>query len=597
HEDNNHLKVVLKGPKTNTKGIGAKITVWTGGQPMLREQQLTRGYQSSVSEILHFGLGNNAIDSLSVVWPDGNAQKIENPKTNRIITLDYAKAEAEGQSIIEKEERFIFQDRTQAAQIDYTHAENEFDDFERESLLPHKMSEFGPALAVSDVNGDGLDDFFVGGALGHAASLYIQSSDGTFINEKANGTWQKDKDHEDIDAEFFDVDNDGDMDLYVVSGGNEHEIDSPFLQDRLYMNNGKGLFTSTSKALPKMHTSGGVVKAGDYNNDGKIDLFVGGRQVPGAYPFPATSYLLENKGGHFVEVGDEQISGLEQMGMVTDAVWTDYNQDNLMDLVITGEWMPIQIYKNNGDNSFEKVENTALNENVGWWFSIAAADFDNDGDQDFVVGNLGANYKYKATKEEPFTIHAKDFDENGSIDIVLGYHNQGDLFPLRGRECSSNQMPFIKEKFPDYDSFGKANLIDVYGAESLKDALSYEASNFHSAYIENREGDFIFHQLPNEVQFSSINDIEIIDFDKDGIKDVLVAGNLYQSEVETPRNDASIGMLLKGNGDSTFRPLPYTKSGIFLNTDVKKMHQIALAQNKRGILIASNSDLLRLIVN
>jgi hypothetical protein len=381
-----------------------------------------------------------------------------------------------------------------------------------------------------------------------------------------------------------------------VSGGNEYVSGSPFLQDRLYLNNGAGNYTKATNWLPKMNTSGGVVVAADYNEDGKIDLFVGGRQMPGKYPYPATSYLLENKGNQLVIVEESKNGGLKDMGMVTDALWSDYDKDGLNDLVITGEWMPIQIYKNIGNGSFKKLENNTLEKNKGWWFSISAADIDNDGDQDFIVGNLGANYKYKANHEAPFTIHANDFDENGSIDIVLGYHNQGDLYPLRGRECSSNQMPFIKDKFPDYHSFGKANLIDVYGERSLSNALKYSTTNFYSVYIENTGEDFVFHRLPNEAQFSTVNTIEIQDFNEDGFKDVLIAGNLYQSEIETPRADSGYGLLLEGTGKGGFIPKNHRDSGVFLDGDVKITKPINLA-NGKGILVGKNNGAIQLIVN
>ena len=313
------------------------------------------------------------------------------------------------------------------------------------------------------------------------------------------------------------------------------------------------------------------------------------------YPSASKSYLLENKRGRFVQVANDLIPELEKIGMVTDAVWSDYNNDGAKDLVITGEWMGVEIFENKGNGAFEKLGNTSISSSIGWWNSIVAADFDNDGDEDFIAGNLGLNYKYKASMDEPFNIYANDFDENGSLDIVLGYHNQGELYPLRGRECTSNQMPFIKEKFPDYDSFGKAKLTEVYGDKALSEALHYSATNFASVYIENKgDGNFVLHQLPLRAQFSSINSIIINDFDNDKNLDVLVAGNLYQSEVETARNDAGYGLLLKGDGHGNFRPLGYQKSGVHINGDVKKMAPILIG-DKPSILIGKNNDYLQLI--
>lgn len=591
--NNNFIKVSLKGSRQNPNGIGANITIWVDGQVMTREQQLTRGYQSSVSEVIHFGLGKKEqIDSLLIEWPDGKQQKKQNIKSNKKIHLEYANAHTP--SILNKSIQPIFKDQTATAAINHKHIENVFNDFDRESLLPHKMSEFGPALAVADVNNDGLEDFYIGGSKGYSGNLYLQSKEGTFTNSISKNVWKKDNPYEDVDAEFLDIDNDGDLDLYVVSGGNEYADGNALLQDRLYLNNGKGDFKFARNLLPKMFVSGGVIKPADYDNDGDIDIFIGNRQMPGLYPNTPQSYLLENKGGHFIKVTKDLIPELQQIGMVTDAVWSDYNQDGNMDLLITGEWMAIEVFKNTG-KGFERLKNTPFQDMVGWWYSITAADFDGDGDEDFIAGNLGLNYKYKANKDAPFSIYTNDFDKNGSLDIVLGYHNQGELYPLRGRECTSNQMPFIKEKFPNYDSFGKANLAEVYGAENLSKSLHFSATNFESIYIENDgNGGFITHTLPLEAQFSSINSLIVNDFDNDKNLDVLVAGNLYQSEAETPRNDAGYGLVLKGDGKGNFTALDHQKSGVYIKGDVKSMSPI-LSKNKSSILIAKNKNFLQLI--
>ncbi|MDY8137963.1 VCBS repeat-containing protein [Aquimarina sp. 2201CG5-10] len=591
---NNYLKITLKGGDKNTYGIGTNITIWTNEKTMTREQQLTRGYQSSVSEVIHFGVGEfDVIDSLLVEWPDGKIQLQHKIKANQEITLEYSKAyNKEAKTKITTP---LFKDYTRESEIDHEHNENIYNDFDRESLLPHKMSEFGPALAVADVNNDGLEDFYVGGALGYSGSLYIQSIKGTFSKSASQNSWEKDKAYEDVDAEFIDVDNDGDKDLYIVSGGNEYSNGDLLQQDRLYLNNGKGIFTTSKNILPKISISGSVVKAADYNNDGYIDLFVGGRQVPGQYPTAPKSYVLENKGGYYETISNDLIPELEQIGMVTDAVWSDYNQDGYVDLILVGEWMSIQIFKNLKNGGFERLTNEEFQNNTGWWYSIIAADFDNDGDQDFIAGNLGLNYKYKASKEEPFNIYANDFDKNGSLDIVLGYHNQGELYPLRGRECTSNQMPFIKEKFPDYDSFGKASLIDVYGKEALSKSIHYSATNFSSVYIENKGNEnFKMHDLPLEAQFSSINSMVVDDFDNDKNLDILIAGNLYQSEVETPRNDASYGLVLLGDGKGDFIPLDYQKSGVYVKGDVKNIRAISVG-SKKNILLGRNNAKLKLI--
>ncbi|MGW9687152.1 VCBS repeat-containing protein [Flagellimonas sp. 2504JD1-5] len=589
----NFIQIKFKGSTKNPNGVGAKVVIETAKGKQVVENYPTRGYQSAVEPMVHFGLlDSEKIEEIVIAWPDGHTQIISNIPTNQRLTVDYQHANPSKD--LNTFPNQIFSDITKVTSIDYKHHENQHDDFAKESLLPHKMSQFGPALAVADVNGDGLDDFFVGGASGSPGSLYIQNPDGTFFTNDSQ-TWLLDKEYEDVDAVFFDADNDGDNDLYVVSGSNEWKSGNKQYQDRLYIND-SGKFKKESNRLPNNPYSGSCAKPFDFDKDGDLDLFIGTRQQPQKYPYSETSLLLENNDGVFKDVTKEKAPGLINAGMVTDALWTDFDLDGQTDLILVGEWTKIALYQNN--NGILEQNESILPNTEGWWNSLAGADFDDDGDIDYVVGNLGLNYKYTASSEAPFEVYSTDFDDNGTNDIVLGYYNQGSLFPLRGRECSSQQMPFIKEKFPSYHSFGSAKLVEVYGKEKLEQSLHLQSKTFASVYLENLgQGNFKTHPLPNEAQFSSINDIQIDDFDNDGFQDILVAGNLYQSEVETPRNDASLGLLLKGNGSSSFEPLPYSKSGVFLNADVKKMRSITLTNKKKGVLVASNNDSLRLIVN
>ena len=457
------------------------------------------------------------------------------------------------------------------------------------------MSQFGPCLAVADVNNDGLDDFYVGGAAYSTGKLYVQQANGLFI--PFDSPWDEDKMNEDVGATFIDVDGDQDLDLYVVSGGNMYEPNAPNYQDRLYINNGKGLFQKASDALPQMTSSGSKVIPADFDQDGDLDLFIGGRHVPHDYPAPANSYILVNEEGKFVDVTQQIAPELTQLGLVTDAQWTDYDQDNDLDLIISGEWMPITIF-NNDQGKFKNVtQDLGLSNSTGWWFSIEKADIDNDGDEDYLVGNLGLNYKYKASPDEPFGVHYNDFDENGSKDIVLSYYNFGDLYPLRGRSCSSSQVPEIKKKFENYSLFANANLEDVYGKNKLQKALQYEAKTFASVYLENLgNGEFKTHELPIEAQFSSINDFLIQDFDQDDKLDVLIVNNLYVSEIETPRNDAGTGLFMKGDGQGNFEAIPVNQSGFFVPFDSK---EIKLIRDSKGtlILVATNNDFLQVFRN
>nr|WP_223826625.1 VCBS repeat-containing protein [Flagellimonas sp. S3867] len=589
----NFIQIQFKGNEQNLFGIGTKILIETSNGKQNFENYPTRGYQSAVEPIVHFGLSDlDKVDNVVITWPNGNSQTVMDVPVNQRITVDYKDAKPPSNN--KTHNKTIFNDITKEVAIGHEHQENEHDDFVKENLLPHKMSQFGPALAISDVNGDGLDDFYVGGAKGYSASLFMQNSDGTFAAGN-NQPWDLDKEFEDVDAIFFDADNDGDNDLYVVSGSNEWVAGHGQYQDRLYINN-SGEFKKEAHRLTKSLFSGSCVKPFDFDQDGDLDLFIGSRQKPQKYPYAEPSLLLENNNGIFKDVTKVKASALVNAGMITDAIWTDFDSDGQTDLIVVGEWAKIAFYKNN--NGILELDESILSNTEGWWNSINGADFDQDGDMDYVVGNLGLNYKYTASPNAPFEVYSTDFDDNGTNDIVLGYYNQGNLFPLRGRECSSQQMPFIKEKFPSYHSFGSADLIEVYGKEKLEHSLHLKSNTFASIYLENLgNGNFNVHQLPNEAQLSSINDIIIDDFDHDGLKDIFVAGNLYQSEVETPRNDASIGLLLKGNGNSSFEPIPYTKSGVFLNKDVKKMKIIGLANKSKGILVASNNDSLKLIAN
>lgn len=579
----NFLQVNLEGDKQNPFGLGTKVQLIANGIAQTQELTLTRGYLSSVESKLHFGLGTSEqIEQIKVTWPDGKVQELNEVSANQTLNLNYADAKAEQL----KEVTQVFVERAASFQ----HQENDFDDYKKEVLLPHKNSQHGPGIAVADINNDGLEDYYVGGAAGQAGGMYIQTQQGVFVSK--SGVWKNDRACEDLNAHFFDADSDGDQDLYVVSGGNEFEQQPHLLQDRLYLNDGKGSFSKAVSALPKMEVSGQAIASADMDGDGDLDLFVGGRLIPGKYPFAPRSYVLENEGGVFRDVTLKWAPSIQKVGMVTDASWLDWNADGKQDLLLVGEWMSITLLENNGYKLNDVSQEYGLEQQTGWWKSIEVADFDNDGDLDMVLGNNGLNYKYQATAEEPFQVYAHDFDKNGSMDIVLGYFNKGTLYPVRGRQCSSEQCPIIEEKFATYSAFGSADLQAIYGAD-LDLALHYKVSNFASVYVENMGDSLAVRALPQEAQLSVVNGIVSEDIDADGNIDLILSGNLHVSEVETPRNDASIGLVLKGNGDGTFKYWPVEETAYFTPGDVKDIELLKLA-NKRLILVANNDAAMQM---
>ncbi len=595
--NNNFLRIQLMKNEKPGDFIGTKIKVDIHGKSSLYEFTNTRGFYSSSESIAHFGLGKDTIVSrVTVNWLNGKTTILKDVKANQEIAVDIFDAEL---GIPSKEDKNqFFKEVTEDLNISYMHVENNFDDFKREPMLPYKLSTLGPALAVGDVNSDGLEDFFIGASFGRSGQIYLQDKSGTF-KQSYSMPWIVDVKSEDTGAVFFDSENDGDLDLYVVSGGNELPSGSMEYVDRLYINDGRGSFSKALTSLPELTTSGSRVIPSDIDNDGDIDLFVCGRQIPGNYPDPASSYILLNesetkKYPFFKDVTEEIAPQLKGLGMVTDAIWSDYDNDDDLDLIVVGEWMPITIFKNEDGKFVNVTEELGLLKEVGWWFSVDKSDFDNDGDEDFLIGNLGENYKYKASYDEPFTVNYRDYDNNGKKDLVFGYYNFGKHYPLSSRSKSIFQIPALKSKFLTYHDFASATLLEVYGNGFLDKSLNYNATTFSSKYMENLgNGNFKLHNLPALAQFSPINDFIIKDLNGDGFDDILLAGNLYGSEIETARADAGLGLLLLGNGNGEFVVQEPIKSGIYLNSDVKQLAPISIG-NSFSFVVANNNDFIRL---
>ncbi|WP_299534510.1 VCBS repeat-containing protein [Ulvibacterium sp.] len=588
----NYLKVHLKGEGKNTMGIGAKVIVHNAGKKLTQEMIPTRGYQSSMGYYLTFGLGEAAIDSLTVFWPDNRVQTIQNIAPNQALTLFQKEAQTQSeQSKSTKSTHFV--DVGADSILSFVHRENNFIDFKREQLLPHKLSTQGPKMAKADVNGDGLEDVFIGGAKGSSGQLFVQTKTGSF--QKSNfQVFEEDINSEDLGVLFFDADNDSDMDLYVVSGGSDFDIESTDLQDRIYFNSGKGFFKKNGNALPQMYISGSSVAAGDYDADGDLDLFVGGRLTPGKYPVAPRSYILENDGkGSFTDVTQQVNPDLLNPGMVTDALWTDFNGDGKVDLIVIGEFMGVRLFENSNGILEEITESAGLKDSEGWWNTIEQADFDADGDMDYVLGNFGLNSQLKATPQEPAELYFKDFDNNGSLDPILCSYVMGESYPVFSKDDLVGQLSGLKNRYINYSDYADQKITDIFAPEELADAQILKSKNFASSYLENLgNGKFKLVPLPYSAQFAPVYGILILDFNKDNRLDLLLAGNFFGTRVKYGRYDANRGVLLLGNGNGDFNPVPHSKSGLNIAGEVRDILNVELPENERLILLARNNDTL-----
>lgn len=557
------LQVALAGEGGNRFGVGARVTVWQGAVPLVQEQMPSRGFQSTVDHVLTFGLGTGAADSVEARWPDGRRQVLKRPAINSVLTLRQAEAGAAPSDAfldapMELSPRFA--DVTQASGLAFAHAENEFVDFEREPLPLRMLSTEGPRLAVGDVDGDGLDDVYVGGAKGSPGGLFRQRPGGRFEALDA-APFVADALSEDVDAAFFDADGDGDRDLYVASGGSEYSELAPALRDRLYLNDGAGRFAKAPAALPSLYASSACVVPADYDGDGDLDLFVGARSIPWQYGLAPASALLRNDGrGRFTDVTEEAAPALRRIGMVTDAAWFDANADARPDLVVVGEWMPVTLFLNEG--TLVPQSGNGLDSSHGWWNRLLVEDMDGDGDMDFVVGNLGLNTPLHASETAPLTMHVNDFDRNGRIDQVISLYRNGTRYPMALRQDLFRQLPMLAQRFPRFADYAGTPLEDVFTPEELASSVARHAYTLATSYVENLgDGGFALRPLPFEAQRTPIYALVAGDFDEDGARDLLLAGNFHAAKPELGRMDAGYGLFLRGDGAGAFSPVPMAVSG------------------------------------
>ncbi len=590
HNENRYLQVKLEGDGKNRFGIGAQVTLRSGGKQFYQELSPARAFESSVDYVLTFGVGGlGTIDSLTVAWPDGRVSIRTGVASNQRLTVSQSDATKPMPTTVAPIAP-LFTDVTTQTAISFVHHENDFVDFDRERLIPKMLSIEGPYLAVADVNGDGLDDMFVGGAREQAGQLLIQQESGQFAISNP-GLFEIDQVSEDLGALFFDANGDHRPDLYVVSGGSDFSDLAPALQDRLYLNDGHGKFRKADGYLPSETISGSRVTAADFDRDGDLDLFVGGRVVPWSYGVDPQSMLLRNDGtGHFTDVADNVAPGLSRIGMVTDALWQDVDADGRVDLVVVGEWMPIVIFRNDGNGRLTRMNVPGLDKSNGWWNRIVAGDFTGDGRVDFVVGNLGTNSRLRATASEPATMYVKDFDGNGFAEQVVACYSQGRNYPLALRDDLIKAIPPLKVRFLNYSDYARQSVTDIFPPAQLEGALVRTAYTFSTSLVRNNgDGSFTLAPLPSEAQVAPVYGMIARDFDGDGTSDVLLAGNFDGFKPDIGRMSASYGLLLHGEKKGAFTAVPTGRSGFFVPGQTRDIQRLR-TRSGASYVVARNND-------
>ncbi len=572
--DSDHRVLIqLVGTVSNRSGIGAMLRAQTASGTQIRYLTLARGFMAANEPLVHFGLGDDTkLDQLTIEWPSGHVQQLSDLAADRRYTITEPAGRPPTRAPAKREPKmFAPSERISGIQ----HKETGYDDYDRQPLLPQRLSRLGPGMAWGDVDGDGDEDLYVGGASGHSGALY--RSEGR-IDGKAALLFEADQDSEDMAPLFFDVDGDGDLDLYVVSGGVECEPQSPLLRDRLYLNDGTGQFDKAPEdALPDVRDSGSCAAAADFDRDGDLDLFVGGRSIPGQYPETPRSRLLQNDRGRLTDVTDLLAPELGQTGLVTSAVWSDADGDDDLDLLVTHEWGPVKLYQNDEGRFVDRTVQAQLADRLGWYNGIAARDLDNDGDIDYVVTNFGLNTKYRATVANPCRLYYGDFDKSGRKHLVEASYEHDVLYPVRGKSCSSRAMPLLGEKFTTFDKFASATLPEIYTTTCLADAQQFEINSLESGVLTNDgKGRFTFEPLPYIAQASPGFGVVATEVDGDGLADIYLVQNFFGSQPETGRMDGGLSLLLIGQGNGKFQPVFPDRSGLVVPGDAKGLSCVDL---------------------
>jgi len=600
NKNHHFLSVHLKGNLPNPGGIGAKVSIYCNGKLQYYEHFPNRGFQTMVDPRIHFGLGSDRlIDSLYVVWPDGKGQIIRDLPADQFLSLNQdAASSGTVQFRIPQHRKKIFVNMEGMTKLEYRHREKPFFDFDLQPLIPHQYSKEGPGIAVADINSDGLDDVYIGGPTGNQGRLFVSQNNGGFVPSVLPGGSL----YEDMGVLFFDADGDGDQDLYLASGGSGLPPDNPMYADRLFTNTGQGKFMITQNALPDLRVCNSQVSAADFDRDGDLDLFVCGRVDFAKYPLPPRSCLLRNDShGKTIKFTDVTVSAgkeLERPGLIASALWSDFDRDGWMDLILAGEWMPLTFFRNTKGNFINVTSSTGLEQLTGWWNSIVAADFDKDGDMDYAAGNLGLNAQYKVSQSQPMRIMAGDLDKNGTMDPVCSYFVQDVSYPIYHRNILLAQIPSLRNRIKTYEDYAKATMEDLFPDNTLKDAYTRDCRYFESAWIENMgDGTFQAHALPVEAQTAPIYGMLAGDYNFDGHTDLLLAGNSYSSNVYDGQYDAFTGLMLEGNGKGDFFPVPSRESGFFADGDVKGMAELVMNDGSSLVLVGQNSGYLKVFRN